>query len=102
MKSILQDEKDKRCYLCMMLHGDERKKYTHRHHIFPGAANRKKSEELGLTVRLCVRHHVAGPEAVHENYTYMRMLQEIAQEKFEETHSREEWMREMGRNYIKV
>lgn len=99
-KSILQPKEDKRCYLCMILHDDYREKTVHEHHIIMGTANRAKSEELGLKVNLCLEHHEFGQEAVHKNPETRRILERIAQERYEELHSHEEWMEHIGRNYL--
>ena len=73
--------------------------YLERHHIFDGP-NKKISEENGFTVRLCVGHHREGTDAVHKNANMMRLLQRDAQRAYEKTHSREEFFRLMGRNYL--
>lgn len=100
-KSILQPKEDKRCYLCMLLHGDYRIKAVQEHHICPGTANRTKSEEMGLKVNLCIeKHHEFGPEAVHRNQEYARLLQRIAQTEYEKSHTHAEWMSQIGRNFI--
>lgn len=97
--SILQ-EYDGTCYLCRILIGDySRKPYLHEHHIFPGP-NRVISEAQGFKVKLCPEHHLIGPEAVHNNKNMMRLLQQDAQEEFEKTHTREEFMSLIGRNYM--
>ena len=72
------------------------------HHIF-GGANRKKSEKLGLTVRLChSRCHMSGKQAVHRNGETMQQLREWGQRKAmeEQGWTVEEFRREFGRNYI--
>ena len=100
MKSILH-EKDGTCYLCMKLHNNlNRYGYTEEHHVFGGNPNRKLSEKYGLKVHLCIWHHRTGPESVHQNQTVARMLKQIAQRKFEETHTREEFMEIFGRNWM--
>lgn len=99
--SILQAKEDKCCYLCMLLDGDHREKRVQEHHVVFGTANRAVSEELGLKVNLCVdRHHEFGKEAVHNNHENARILQREAQKIFERTHSHEEWMERIGRNYL--
>ena len=107
-KSILQP-KDGTCYICSRLHGDYRIKLTEEHHIFYGSANRKVSETEGFKVDLCRRHHNyewgCCPEAVHHNPTGAGMdlwLKQEAQRKYEETHSREEFMKLIGKNYLTV
>lgn len=98
-QSILQ-EKDGRCYLCMKLNQDCRIHYgIQEHHVF-GGPNRSKSEAEGLKVFLCIAHHTEGPEAVHNNHTNMLMLQQEAQKAYERTHSRQQFMELMGRNYL--
>lgn len=97
-KSILQPKEDKRCYLCM-LSGFYGVQQVEEHHIFDGP-NRRTSEELGLKCNLCLRHHRIGPEAVHNNAENMHMLQQEAQRAFEETHTREEFISRIGRNYL--
>lgn len=100
MRSILQAEESKQCYLCIILNGDHsEKEWLHRHHVFFGR-NRKKSEEYGLTVRLCVEHHEIGPEAVHRNREIDMMLKAIAQEAAEEHIGHERFMQEFGKNYL--
>ena len=88
--SILQ-EKDGRCYLCMMLNQDYTIRHgLHEHHIF-GGANRQNSEAEGLKVYLCVQHHIDGPAAVHNNSENMRILQEAGQQAYERTHTRQQF-----------
>lgn len=47
-KSIMQPDRDKHCYLCMLLHDDYQEKNVEEHHVIPGTWGRQKSEELGL------------------------------------------------------
>lgn len=98
-KSILHNKQEGTCYLCMLLNQDYARRTTQEHHVIFGTANRKLSERYGLKVYLCLQHHEVGPEAVHNNHEIARMLQELAQEAFERTHSRGEWMAIFGRNY---
>ena len=99
-KSIMQ-ERDGTCYLCAALHGDFRyHKTLHEHHVFEGIANRRLSEEYGIKVYLCLEHHMTGPEAVHKNQKVMDFLHQQGQEAFEQDHSREEFVRIFGANYL--
>lgn len=91
MKSILQNEK--RCFFC------NSSQWLEEHHCF-GGANRKLSEKYGLKVWLCHNHHNEPPFGVHHNAENMRKLRAAAQAKFEETHTREEFMRLFGKNYL--
>lgn len=87
------------CYLCERLRRFQRWNYLERHHVF-GGPNKKISEENGFTVWLCVWHHREGPDAVHNNADMMRLLQRDVQRAYEKSHSREEFLRLMGRNYL--
>lgn len=104
--SVLQS-KDGICYLCALLDGDYRPKWTEEHHIFYGSANRALSEAYGLKVYLCSMHHQYAfgnnPEAIHGNPTSSGtdlMLKRIAQRKFEENHTREDFVKIFGKNYL--
>lgn len=84
---------DRECYFC-------RKTYNlHKHHVLNGP-DRKHAEEDGLWVWLCIHHHTTGPSAVHVNHNIDFGLKKTAQRKYEETHTREEWMRRYRRNYL--
>ena len=99
-KPSILHRKDGTCYLCMMLAQDYRShEVLHEHHIF-GGPNRQHSEAAGLKVYLCLRHHGPGQESVHNNITYMRLLQRAGQQAYERERSREEFMAVFGRNYL--
>lgn len=73
-----------------------------KHHIF-GAANRKKSERLGLTVYLCHnRCHIFGKEAVHQNKDTMLALHKYGQQKAmeEQGWDTDRFIAEFGKNYL--
>lgn len=90
-KSILSDEH--RCFMCGSY------AFLERHHIF-GGASRKVSEREGFTVYLCHFCHNEPPNGVHHNRRNMDWLRAKCQAKFEETHTREEFMRLIGRSYL--
>lgn len=91
MDSILQSER--RCYFCgSMLWLEE-------HHIY-GGRNRKISEKNGFKVILCHRDHNEPPKGVHFNKQRSDQLKADCQRKYEETHTREEFIALIGRNYI--
>ena len=97
----MHDERDRTCYLCMLLRDDyDTRKDLQEHHAMPGTANRKLSERYGLKVYLCMEHHTAGPYAVHNNIKLQRLLQANAQMAFERKYSHKEWMDIFGRNFI--
>lgn len=91
MKSILQNTKV--CYLCGRRTGLEE------HHIFGGVANRKISEKYGLKVWLCHECHT-GTDGAQYDPLKNRRLKMDAQYAFEMDHSRAEWMRIIGKNYL--
>ena len=90
-KSIIQD--DKQCYFCGKLTGLEC------HHVFGGVANRPISEKYGLKVWLCHDCHT-GTEGAQYDKTRNLQLKQDAQFAFERTHSRSEWMKLIGKNYL--
>lgn len=84
-----------RCYFCGVT------RYLEKHHVFGGAL-RKKSERLGLTVRLCHNCHNEPPGGVHHNATQMLILhragQQVAQARY--GWSTDDFIREFGKNYL--
>lgn len=66
-KSILQLKEDRRCYLCALEGNLQEQSYLEEHHVMFGEGLRQLSEEYGLKVNLCTRHHRTGKEAVHNN-----------------------------------
>ena len=106
MKSILQDKKDRRCYLCALVDGDNSEKLIlQEHHIFEGTANRRNSEKYGMKVYLCPKHHVGDidgvSDAVHrpDLNNYGLVLKVVAEEVFCQTHRREEFRAIFGRSW---
>lgn len=107
MKSVIQRKEDRQCYICKNFLGDfSEKNDLEEHHIFEGTANRRQSEKYGLKVMLCRHHHTGdingSKDAVHSKgcNDYDQRLKQIAQVAFEQDHSREEFMRAFGRNYL--
>jgi hypothetical protein len=74
-------------------------KGLHEHHVFDGQ-NKQISEENGFKVYLCWQHHTYGQQAVHNNIDNMRLIQQDIQREYEKTHTREQFMRLIGRNYL--
>lgn len=96
-KSILT-EHDDRCYICGS------RQWLEEHHIF-GAAKRKVSEINGFKCHLCHYCHNepsdgVRPAGVHFDIKLDRKLKAICQAKYEETHSRAEFMQLIGKNFI--
>ena len=90
-KSIMQD--DRRCYFCGRLSPLER------HHVFAGCANRPISEREGLWVWLCHEDHT-GKYGAQYNKEKRMQLEQDAQYAYEKKHSRSEWMKLFGKNYL--
>lgn len=78
----------KHCFLCGVSPVDL-------HEIY-GAGNRQTSMRLGFVIPLCRRHH----QAIHENAQLSMDLKIVCQQKFEETHTRDDFMKEIHKNYI--
>ena len=85
--SIMTDDLDT-CYIC----GRDRTQF---HHVF-GASNRNHSTEDGLFIPVCAECH----ESIHKFNTIAITLKQEGQRRYEETYSREEFMKRYGKNYI--
>ena len=72
----------------------------HYHHIYFGTARRKISEKNGFKVWLCYDHH-EGTYGVHgkNGHSLDLFLKVVCQKKYEETHSREEFIKLIGESY---
>ena len=93
MKSILQNRKES--YISGSTYNLEE------HHIFFGTANRKVSEKNGFKVWLTTEEH-RGTYGVHGKFgrDLDIKLKQDAQRKYEETHTREEFIKLIGKNYL--
>ena len=93
MDSILQGD-TRECYLTGAADG------LHRHHIYFGNPNRKISEANGFLVWLRWDWHNGAEYGVHFNRDLDLKLKRECQEKYEETHSREEFRKLIGKSYL--
>lgn len=93
-KSIMSNERE--CLVC----GTPLN--LHRHHIFHGSANRKKSEKYGCWCWLCARHHNMSEHGVHADNLLDLKLKKICQQRLERFHgwTRERFIETFGRNYL--
>ena len=98
MKSIMQNEKE--CYLCRKMFNICNDRGLHEHHIYEGYGRRRQSEAIGAKVWLCAKHHNMSDYGIHFNKEEDMELKRACQRKFEETHTREEFMEKIGRNYL--
>lgn len=97
--SILQPDKSY-CFLCGIRNGCGLDALEE-HHVFEGNGKRPISEQYGLKVYLCgCTCHREGPKSAHKNKETKDMLHKLAQRKFEETHSREEFIAAFGKSYL--
>lgn len=71
-----------------------------KHHIFFGNPQRKYSEQDGLWVWLRADYHTGTNKAVHQNKKLNLKLKRIAQAKYEETHTREEFMKRYIQSFL--
>ena len=96
MQSILQDRKY--CYLTGST------EQLNRHEIFFGQKNRQVSLDNGFWVWLRWDRHIADSPlpTPHNNREVDLMLKRECQAKYEETHSRESFLKLIGRNYLEV
>lgn len=90
-KSIMQHCEEPQCYITgSRINLDK-------HHCVHGRANRKVAEKYGLWVYL--RHDIH--MNLHDKDKELdRELEQDAQRAFEKEHSREEWMKLIGKNYL--
>ena len=86
-KSILTDNLSN-CYLCGQSPVDI-------HEIY-GGCNRIVSIKNDFCIPLCRKHH----RQVTDNIINDIELKQLCQRKFEETHTRDEFLRLIGRNYL--
>ena len=107
MESVLRTEKGV-CYLCQM------HKPTHLHHIIHASVSKKKQEKMGLICYLCVDCHtgsdgVHGTNGVERDKDLKQMAQSLWELKYMASYpyehhakeaAREEWMKQIGRNYL--
>ena len=94
MDSIMQNIRE--CYITGDTQG------LHKHHIYHGTALRKVSEKNGLWCWLRWDWHNGAKYGVHGKCGHdldIRLKREC-QERYEETHTRVEFMRLIGRNYL--
>ena len=93
-KSIFYNKEQ--CYFCGVKTG------LCTHHVYFGNANRNISEKHGFKVRLCAFHHNLGGngECVHRCREMDLELKRACQEAYEEDHSREEFIKLIGKSYL--
>ena len=88
--------KDKRCFVTGRENG------LQKHHIFHGSGKREISDRNGFWCYLVPEKHLAGLGGLHANpgNGLDRALKCICQREYEKTHTREEFIDLIGKNYI--
>lgn len=69
----------------------------HAHHVMNGGGYRDKSEEDGLYIYV---HDFPCHRDIHDHPKRYLYLKQYAQEKYEKTHTREEFVKRYGKNYL--
>ncbi len=98
----------KECYLCrkdaeaLEYYGALPGEGLDKHHVIYGTANRRLSDQTGLWVYLCKRHHNQdnSPVAVHFNRSVREELCKDAERAFLRDHTFDDWMTTFGKNYL--
>jgi len=91
MDSILQTSKE--CYITGAT------TQLHRHHCY-GGGRRKISEENGFWIWLRADYHNMSNHGVHFDHQLDLLIKQDCQRKYEETHTREDFIRLIGKNYL--
>ena len=86
-KSILTDDLE-HCIICKQSPVDI-------HEIY-GGSNRKVSMQNNFCVPLCREHH----RLATLNNSFSLQLKQLCQRKYEKTHTRQEWLKLIGKNYL--
>lgn len=91
-KSILKN--DPVCFVCGNPYS------VQKHHIY-GGGNRSVSEDNGFWVYLCPRHHTRTIYSVHgdPDHRLDKELKAMCQSIYERDHTRDEFIRLIGRSY---
>ena len=77
------------CYLCKSPYN------LHTHHMLHGSM-KNKADQYNLTITLCVECHTL----LHDHGFHDKEIQQLAQKRFEETHTREEFIKEFGKSFL--
>ena len=85
VKSIISNERE--CIICKTTLN------LHRHHIYHGTANRKKSEKFGCWCYLCARHHAQVHADIRMDEKLKRQTQDIL------GWSEEDFIKVFGKSY---
>ena len=70
------------------------------HEVYFGTANRQISIQKGFCVGLCHKEHNLSEKSVHKDREMDLILKRVYQEEYEKTHTREEFIKLIGRSYL--
>mgnify|MGYP006939861589 CR=1 FL=1 len=70
------------------------------HEVYFGTANRRISIENGFCVGLCHQEHNLSSKSVHRDRYMDLMLKKIYQREYEKTHTRQDFINLIGKNYL--
>lgn len=98
-KSVIEGDREDRCYICGRMQTEYY--HLHVHHIYK-AANRKISDQNGFIVHLCPDCHTLKTDSVHGKEGHLKdiYLMKTCQIEYEKKHSRQEFMKLIGCNYL--
>lgn len=71
------------------------KKKDHLHEVFPGAY-RQRSIKENMVIPLCFSHHTE----IHKDIELSLYWKRLCQQKFEQSHTRDEFIKIFGRSYL--
>lgn len=93
-KSVIKSDSDDRCFFCGSYP-------VVVHHIYEGK-NRKISDKNGFIVHLCPNCHTIKTDSVHGKEGLLKRihLEKLCQLEYEKAHSRAEFMKLIGKNYL--
>lgn len=70
------------------------------HEVYFGTANRQVSIRNGFCVGLCHKEHNLSKKSVHNDREMDLILKKIYQKEYEKTHTREEFIKLIGKSYL--
>ena len=94
IESIVSNKKE--CFRCHSILG------LHKHHIFFGTANRKKSDKDGCWIWLCGIHHNLSNAGIHFDKKFDLEIKKLTEQKWIEYYDDnvEGFIARYGKNYL--
>ena len=94
MESIVSNKKE--CFKCHNTIG------LHKHHIFFGTANRKKSDKDGCWIWLCGIHHNLSKAGIHFDKDFDLQIKKLTEQKWIEYYEDDinGFIARYGKNYL--